>query len=386
MAGLRVRFVDSADKLPRAEWDRLALSCGADLLAWGLVSSFEASGSVVPSAGWQPAHVLIERGPRLAACAPLYIKTHSWGEFIFDFEWAEIASDNGLRWYPKLIGMVPATPVPSWRLLVDPAEDKAELVEVFLDAIGEFARAQGLAGMHILWPDPRARGLLEALDARGWAVWIHQAFLWENRGWADFGAMLGDFSKNMRRNVKRDMAAVAAGGLRTEIIEGRDADTELHRLMGALYLRTNERFGPWAARFLEPAFFQTLAERWPEGMLYSLAREDSGVPIAAALLFKGSDRLYGRYWGTMRDADGLHFELCYYQPIRWAIERGIGSIDPGMGGEHKARRGFRALVSPSFHFPMNERLRRAMRAILPKVNQAEREMIQAINAELPYKG
>ena len=383
--GLTARFVDSMEKVPRADWDALAAAKGADLMRWGLLSSFEASGSMVPETGWTPRHFLLERGEKLVACAPLYLKTHSWGEFVYDFEWAEVARANRIRWYPKLIGMVPATPVPAWRLLIDPKEEEAQVLEIFLDAVMELARSERLGGVHFLWTDPGFAPLPGRLAARGWATWTHQGFLWENRGWASFDGMLNSFSKNMRRNVGRDQAAVRAAGLSMGMVEGASAPAELHGLMERVYLRTNDRFGPWAAKFLEPGYFHELGRRWPQGMLYSVARSEGDRPVAAALLFRGERRIYGRYWGTLRDADGLHFETCYYRPMEWAIERGLEAIDPGMGGEHKARRGFEAVPAFSYHYPLDPRLRRTMVEIMPGVNTGTLAGIEEINRELPFK-
>jgi predicted N-acyltransferase len=385
MPGLAARFVDSMEDVPRGLWDALAAANGADLMRWGLLSAFESSGSMRPETGWTPRHFLLERGDRLVACAPLYLKTHSWGEFVFDFEWAEVAQSNGIRWYPKLVGMVPATPVPAWRLLIDPAEDERQALEIFLDSLMGLARSEKLGGVHLLWVDPRFAPLGPALGARGWAPWIHQGFLWENRDWENFGAMLESFSKNMRRNVGRDRERIARAGLVSEIVEGSAAPAGLHDLMERVYLRTNDRFGPWAARFLEPGFFAELARRWPEGMLYSVARYKDEDPVAAALLFRGERRLYGRYWGTLEDADGLHFEACYYRPMEWAIESGFEAIDPGMGGEHKTRRGFRALPAFSYHFPLDPRLLRTMAQVMPRINEGTLAGIEEINRDLPFK-
>jgi predicted N-acyltransferase len=384
-ASLSCRFVESAERLPRTEWDRLARVRGADLLRWGLISSFESSGSMVPEKGWYPLHFLIERGGKLVACAPLYLKTHSWGEFVFDMDWAEAAENAGIAWYPKLVGMVPATPVPSWFLLTDPEEDENALIEIFLDAVSALARSEKLGGIHFLWLHPAAKALEGALKRRGWAEWLHQAFLWENRGWSDFPGMLASFSKNMRRNVSRDRDAVAAAGVRSEFVRGTDAPTSVPALMGELYLDTNERYEPWSSRYLETAFFTELAARWPEGTAYSLARGEDGGIEGAALFYVGENRLYGRYWGTRGETDGLHFETCYYRPMEWALASGYRSIDPGMGGDHKARRGFKAVGVPSFHYPLDERVRAAMLRILPGRNGEERRLIEAINVDLPFK-
>lgn len=376
--------------IPRADWDALADPAGTPLLSWGFLALLEESGSIRPETGWTPAHVLLRdrRDGTLAAAAPFYVRGDSWGEFVFDQGFARAAEEAGYRWYPKLSGAVPVTPAPAWRVLTAPGRGEtgaAGLRGRLLDAAEGLARDGGLAGVHVLWPGGEAADLLRARP--GWTAWEHQAFLWSDEGYGDFRGWLDSFSKNMRRNVLRERSALAASGVRTRIVGAREAAAEpgLLALMADFYEAHNDRFGPWAARFLTRDFFLRLPEFLPEGWL--LGRADrGGRTVGLSFLFEGRDRLYGRYYGASEEIPFLHFELCYYLPVEYALARGLRSFDPGMGGEHKARRGFRSYTTPSFHLPFSRPVARFLEGILPDLGREEAAAAAALNEDLPYKG
>ena len=288
--------------------------------------------------------------------------------------------------------MIPATPAPAWRVLVsadsrgEPGEE-GRISAALLDAAARAAREAGLAGAHILWPEPETAVLLRGSDS-AWVEWEHQAFLWTDEGYGDFDGYLDSFSKNMRRNVRRERQAVASAGVTTRFIGSEEAAARpgLLAAMADLYESHNDKFGPWAAKFLERDFFLRLPEFMREGWALSAAFEaGSDEPIALAFLLEGKDRLYGRFWGARREVPGLHFELCYYLPIEYALAKGIGSFDPGMGSPHKARRGFRSVMAPSFHKPFDRRLAAFMGRVLPDINAEERAQAAALDEELPFK-
>jgi uncharacterized protein len=439
VAEYEISFAPRFSEIDRAEWDELSAATGTPLMSWGFLALLEASGSMTPEAGWQGAHLLVRRGGRLVAAAPFYVKAHSWGEFVFDFGFAEAAESAGLAWYPKLVGVVPATPAPAWRVLCAPGEDRDALTALALGAAEDAARSAGLAGLHVLWPDEATAGILRGLSGRPlasarrpreaagggaasagmasgagsagaarWTRWSHQAFLWTNPGCGDFAGYLDSFSKNMRRNVRREREAVAAAGISTRMIRAEEARARprLLETMADFYESHNAKFGPWAAKFLTREFFTMLPDYLGEGWALAAAfaggtatreaaacadggpvagRGAEGEPLALAFFLEGRDRLYGRFYGARREVPGLHFELCYYLPIEYALARGLGSFDPGMGSPHKARRGFRSIDAPSFHLCFEPRLASLMERVLPEANASEREEIEALNEELPFK-
>jgi predicted N-acyltransferase len=403
---LEIGFAPGMAGIDRAEWDRLAGPYGDPLLSWGFLALLEESGSICPDSGWTPAHALARRGGELVAAAPFYIKTHSWGEFVFDFQFAQVAERFKSPWYPKLVGMVPATPAPAWRVLTGYGPSGAavasehaarELESAVIEAASRAARDAELAGAHILWPEPGTASLLREARRGGrdgpWAEWEHQAFLWTDSGYGDFEGYLASFSKNMRRNVRREREAVASAGVVARMIGAEEASARpaLLSAMAELYASHNDKFGPWAAKFLERDFFLRLPEFMKEGWCLAAAFDRSDAershaePLALAFLLEGRDRLYGRFWGARREVPGLHFELCYYLPIEYALSKGLGSFDPGMGSPHKARRGFRSIMAPSFHEPFDRRLASLMHRVLPGFNAEERGAAEALNGELPFK-
>ncbi|MEI6875509.1 MAG: peptidogalycan biosysnthesis protein [Spirochaetota bacterium] len=397
MADLTFTFAPTMTSIDRTEWDALAAPYGTPFYFWGFLALLEESGSVVPENGWTPLHLLARRDGRLVAAAPLYAKTASWGEFVYDFQFASVAKANNIPWYPKLVGIIPLTPAPLWRVLVAAGEDEGAISGLFLDAALEAARASDFGGFHVLWPAPEMAALIRSRQASGangrFAAWEHQTFLWTDSGYRDFGGYLAAFSKNMRRNVLRERSGLDASGLSRRMIEAGEAASVpgLLARMADFYESTNDKFGPWAAKFLTRDFFLRLPEFLPEGWVLGAAFDgeaDSASakdPLGLSFLLKGDRGLWGRYWGSSRFEAGLHFELCYYLPIEWALSKGLAFFDPGIGSEHKARRGFQSVLAPSFHRVFDPRLARAVERSLAEANRAEEAGIRALNEELPFK-
>ncbi len=367
--------------IDQKSWDSLADRYDSPFLRWGFLALLEASGSICGDTGWLPAHVLAKRAGQLVAAAPFYLRSHSMGDFVFDFSVAQAAQSIAAPYYPKLVGVVPLTPVPVWRVMTA-AGDEA-IASFLLEFAEDFARSSKAGGIHYLWVDPE----FEALAGNDIRVeWKHQGYKWVNDDYADFLGFLASFSKNMRRNILRERKSIAAEGIETRIISPAEATQDLLATMNLYYENTNQKFFPWDAKFLTPSFFSMLPQYMPNGWLLSAAYEPGNpVPLALALLFEGSKELYGRYWGCSRDIDSLHFELCYYRPIEYAIQTGLAFFDPGMGGQHKARRGFKSTLSSSFHYVFDRRISRALREALVSANREEAALAQGLDEELPFK-
>jgi hypothetical protein len=386
-----IAFMSRMADIPEAEWNALASRYGNPLLGWGYLALLEESGSICPATGWTPAHITLRQSGGLVAAAPLYIRTDSWGDYVFDFAFAEYARKIGAPYYPKLVGTIPATPAPVWRVLC--ARDEPGLAELCIGAAREAARNAGLAGTHFLWVDPDFLPGLGTMDS-GSSEWRHQYFLWRNEGYRDLADCLGSWSANMRRNVGRERASVARCGIETRILPPGDCRPRDLELMADYYEDTNARFGPYAAKFLTRDFFLRLPEfmssGWALSAAYSATRPE---PVALAFLLESEERLYGRFWGKADPdlwngglaAPGLHFEVCFYAPMEYAIAKGLKGFDPGMGSEHKARRGFRAELCSSLHFAFDRRIARAFEASLPAFNAAEASLVEELNRDLPFK-
>lgn len=306
--------------------------------------ALEESGAACADTGWQPEHL-----EAAGVWLPLYGKSHSRGEYVFDHAWAHAWQRQGLPWYPKLVTAVPFTPVPGprWRGGLDDAE-------ALMAAVGERLEQTGASSWHLLFADQASREALAGLplvrrDA------CH--FRWFNRDYADFDDFLARLVSRKRKSLRRERRRVAEQGLTVERRRGTDIPEHwwraFYRFYAATYLKHGQR------PYLGPAFMEAVARDLASQVMMVMAFHE-GEPAAAALYFFDSERLYGRYWGCLREYDDLHFELCYYQGIEFCVEQGLVEFDPGVQGEHKILRGFEPVITPSLHWLPDARFRRAV--------------------------
>lgn len=372
----------------QAEWDALALPLKTPFLEWTWLYNLEHSGSAVAHAGWLPNHLVVWRqdpgkARALVAAAPLYLKGHSYGEFVFDHQWAELAQRLGVEYYPKLLGMTPFTPAEGYRFLMAPGEDEATLTALMVQAIDQFCDRNGISGCHFLYVDPDWRPVLEAA---GFRKWLHHSYIWRNEGYQSFDDYLARFNANQRRNIKRERKSLDKANLRLEPVTGDAIHRALCTQMYHFYGDTCDKFGWWGSKYLTRSFFEQLYPDYQERLVFFAAyREDSPDPIGMSFCLYKGDRLYGRYWGSQEAYNHLHFNACYYRPIEWAIEQGIQSFDPGAGGRHKKRRGFPATPNYSLHRFYHPRLSAILENHIDEVNTMEAREMDAINADLPLK-
>jgi predicted N-acyltransferase len=220
----------------------------------------------------------------------------------------------------------------------------------------------------------------------GYSAWAHQSFAWENEGYRSFEDYLARFNSNQRRNILRERRTLEASGVRVEMVPGAELAREHYDRMYAFYTRTNARFGPWGCKYLTRAFFQGLPDHFARRLVFAAAfTADRSSPVGMALLAVKGPRLYGRYWGCETDVGFLHFTACYYRPIEWAIARALRHFDPGMGGAHKLRRGFKAVANHSLHRFFDAGLRRVMEMNIEAINRYEEDEIEALNADRPLR-
>ena len=368
--------------IPEAQWHALVSAEPLPFYSWSWLVGLETSGSVVPRQGWQPCHLGLWQGDQLIAAAPLYLKGHSYGEFVFDQSFAQLAAQLGQRYYPKLLGMSPVSPVVGYRFFTAPGEDAAALTALMLELIDAFCRENQIFSCNFLYVDPAWQPLAEAA---GCATWLNQQSLWSNQGYGDFNAYLASFNANQRRNIKRERKAVQAAGLQVTAVVGEDISAALITRMHGFYEQHCARWGPWGSKYLTEAFFDhAAAELRQHLVLFSAHRGDPEQPVAMSLCVHTDTHLWGRYWGSDEEIENLHFEVCYYAPIEWAIQRGIQHFDPGAGGSHKRRRGFLARSHASLHRWYHPRFDAIVRRWLPEANAEQLQEIEAINAELPF--
>lgn len=385
MAELTARWHGSLAEIPEAHWESLTAASGLPFYSWRWLIALETSGSVAPRQGWQPLHLALWRGEQPVAVAPLYLKGHSYGEFVFDQSFAQLAGQLGVRYYPKLLGMSPVSPIVGYRFHIAAAEDEAALTAVMLQLIDEFCAEQQILSCNFLYVDPAWQPLAEAA---GCATWLNQQSLWSNHNYASFDDYLQSFNANQRRNIKRERRAVTAAGLSVTPLVGEAIPPPMLRRMHDFYEQHCSRWGPWGSKYLTEAFFRAAASDLREHLvLFAAHPSGSGPaadPLAMSLCVRGADQLWGRYWGSAVELENLHFEVCYYAPIAWAIEQGITRFDPGAGGSHKRRRGFVAEPRISLHRWSDRRFAAILQQWLPGANEQMRAQIEAINAELPF--
>lgn len=378
-----VRWHQSIADVDQDKWDRLAIPIESPLLEWQWLHQLEASGSIAPQHGWQPNHLTLWDRQHLVAAAPLYIKTHSEGEFVFDHWWAKLATDFGIAYYPKLVGMSPATPAVGYRFLLNRQADPSQLTKTMLNAIDHRCKEIGLTACQFNFVDPRWQA---TLPSNRLLAWHHQSYLWHNPGWTTFEDYLAPFKSSQRRNIRRECARMQKQGIELRAHTGDQIDPTLADLMYRYYLNTNAQFGPWAARYLNAGFFDAIFQHYRHRLLLIGAYHGAnGVkPLALSLLLIKDRHLIGRYWGTDAPIKDLHFNMCFYAPIQWAIANNIQSFDPGAGSHHKIQRGFRAVPNTSLHRFYDPRLKALFGHLIQEVNQMEKSQIDTLNTQLPF--
>ncbi|MBE9186176.1 N-acetyltransferase [Microcoleus sp. LEGE 07076] len=378
-----VAWISKIAEIPQASWDALAMPLKTPFLEWDWLNNLEISGSASGKTGWLPHHLTVWRDKQLIAAAPLYVKSHSYGEFVFDNQWADLAQRLGVQYYPKLMGMTPFTPAEGYRFLIAEGEDEDQLTDVMVSAIDHFCDRHNISGCNFLYVDPEWR---QRMENRGFSTWLHHSYIWQNQGYQNFDGYLGAFNANQRRNIKRERKAVDQAGLLVKTLTGDEIPQPMFAQMYAFYENTCDKFGWWGSKYLTKRFFEQLHHNYRDRVLFVAAydKENDTVPVGMSFCLYKGDRLYGRYWGSLQEIDCLHFDACYYTPIEWAINQGIQTFDPGAGGRHKKRRGFPAMPNYSLHRFYNNRLAQILKSYIGQINEREQEEIDLINQGLPF--
>ena len=373
MTPLTARIVDGVGALSATDWD----ACAGDanpFVGHAFLSALERSGSVGGRSGWQALPVVIDGADgRPVAIAPAYAKSHSQGEYVFDHAWADAWERAGGRYYPKLQVASPFSPVPGPRLLLRPGAEGTVAGPALIAALEAVADRHGLSSAHATFVAPDQLPLFEAA---GWLIREGTQFHWRNRGYARFDDFLDELASRKRKAIRKERAT-AVDGLTIRHLTGAAIGAREWDAFWTFYQDTGSR--KWGQPYLTRAFFDLLGETLGERVLLILAERD-GVPIAGALNLIGGDTLYGRYWGCTEDVPFLHFELCYYQAIDAAIERGLAVVEAGAQGEHKLARGYTPVPTWSAHYIPDPGFRAAIADFLRRerlaVEQDQHELEQ----------
>lgn len=270
----KIAWIHQISEIPSAAWDQLALLLKTPFLEWEWLHNLETSGSATGRTGWLPNHLTLWRDRTLIAAAPLYIKSHSYGEFVFDHQWAELADRLGVQYYPKLLGMVPFTPAEGYRFLIAPGEDEAELTALMVREIDHFCDRTQIGGCHFLFVDPDWRSQMQG---HGFSTWLHHSYIWQNQGYDSFDTYLAGFNANQRRNIKRERKAVQQANLQLRTFLGAEIPHSLFPLMYRFYSDTCDKF-MWGSKYLTKKFFEQLYPRYAHRVLFVAAYREYAPP------------------------------------------------------------------------------------------------------------
>ncbi|KGJ19781.1 GNAT family N-acetyltransferase [Paracoccus sanguinis] len=378
MADLSVSVLPAIAEIEATAWDGCGAAAGLrgdPFTTHRFLAALEASGSVGRGTGWQPAHLVAREGAAVVGVAPLYLKTHSQGEYIFDHHWADAWQRAGGRYYPKLQSAVPFTPATGPRLIADsPAVQSA-----LLAAMAEVAGQAGFSSAHVTFCTEAERRLGEA---QGWLGRTTTQYHWQNDGYADYEDFLSRLSSRKRKALRKERARANEFGGRIRALRGDEIAPRHWDAMWAFYQDTGGR--KWGRPYLTRAFFEALHDTMRDDCLLVIAERD-GRPVAGALNLIGADTLYGRYWGCIEDHPFLHFELCYHRAIDWAIAHGLARVEAGAQGEHKLARGYLPAATHSIHWIADPGFRAALAAHLEDEDAAVGDDMAETAAFGPYR-
>jgi hypothetical protein len=370
---LTLQITDSITDVNSVDWD--ALAGDMPLLSHAFLAALETSGSVGDGTGWQPNHLLVFDDKQLVGVMPLYLKNHSYGEYVFDWAWADAYARNGLHYYPKLLSAIPFTPITSQRLLTN----KSEVQDLMIKALMQMMGKQQLSSAHVLFPD---KDSADVFSRAGWLKRNGVQFRWQNENFDNFDAFLNILSHDKRKKIRQERKKVVASGIVCKPIKGADITSEQWDFFYRCY--ENTYFEHRSSPYLTPEFFQQIGRTMPHNILLILAYADN-EPVAAAFNLYHKTTLYGRYWGAVKYVPNLHFELCYYQAQEFCIAEKIQYFEGGAQGEHKLARGFKPRSTCSYHKIAHPQFARAIEDFVHRESEGVDAYTNELEERAPFK-
>jgi len=373
----RTHIVSSLSEIGQSSWDGLLAPQDEPnpFLSYAFLHALHESGSACPETGWQPQYIALYDGETLAAALPLYVKGHSYGEYVFDWAWADAYRRHGLDYYPKLLSAVPFTPVAGPRLLARDAAARAALIEVLVAT----QQATEVSSTHVLFPpEEHARQLRDA----GFLLRSGVQFHWLNGGYANFEDFLATLEQKKRKNIRAERRKVRDAGVTLRRVRGVDATEADWRFFNRCYRHTYAAH--YSTPYLNLDFFLRIGREMPENILLVIAERD-GRPIASSLVIHTQNTLYGRYWGEIEHVPCLHFEAAYYQPLEFCIEQGIRTFEGGAQGEHKMARGFLPTRTYSAHWLAHPAFADAIERFLEQEAGGIDDYLDELNERTPFR-
>ncbi|MGH7296678.1 MAG: GNAT family N-acetyltransferase [Polyangiaceae bacterium] len=373
--GYTLRILDRVREVPEATWSSLLGPDSSPFVEHAWLDMLEETGCVGEGTAWRAGHLSLWRGERVVAVAPAYLKGNSEGEFVFDWSWADLAERIGVPYYPKVLVAVPFTPATGDRVLVAKGEDPRLMAQLLSRGAKQWCGHFLGGGVHVLFVRGEAEGA--GWQDGGYLPRLGYQYHWFREGITSFEQYLGRFTSKQRNQIKRELRGVADQGITVETLPPQGHTREMARTMYGFYENNIERHGRWGRRYLTPAMFDAAVERFRDRLAWVVAKDRRGRVVAGAFNVAQGDRLYGRYWGASVDVPYLHFAVCYYEGIRYAIERGLDVFEPGAGGEHKRARGFVPTLTRSYHWLANARMRSVIGQHLDRERQAVTRLVES---------
>ena len=375
---MQLRIVDKLDTIPAADWNALA-GDRIPFLAHEFLSALEHHHGVGERYGWLPRHLAVYDQEKLVGAVPLYLKDNSYGEFVFDWAWADAYQRAGLRYYPKAVVAIPYTPATGPRLLMHPDYDANQVSALLIEGALELCRELHLSSLHWLFTDAADTARLQS---HGLMLRKGVQFHWHNQGYRDFQDFLDTFTAEKRKKLKRERRRVIEQDIELRVVHGHEASEEQWQAAHAFYASTFDRKSGMATLSLD--FFREIGRTMGERVMLVFALA-AGQPVACAINLRGSDALYGRHWGCSEEYHSLHFEACYYQGIEYCIRHGLTLFEPGAQGEHKISRGFMPTATWSAHWIADERFRVAIADYVQREERAMTDYTDELREHVPYR-
>jgi len=376
---LQVEVGSSLDKVDAEDWNALSHQ-GNPFVRYEFLSALENNHCVDPQYGWHPYHLLLKDDTgKLIAAAPTYLKTNSYGEFVFDFAWADAYERSGAQYYPKLISAAPFTPATGPRLLVNKDQDYDKCTSALLSAAIAVADQQNLSSMHWLFPSTAEAALM---DKHNYLRRMGCQYIWVNDNYTDFEDFLSRCSSKKRKNMRRERKRVAEQNISLSVHHGSELEKDDWRKVISFYLDTFNR--KWGTPTLNVEFFCEVGKTMGDDIIVVFA-EHNEKRVACSVMFKGGDTLFGRYWGCDEDFHSLHFEACYYQGIDYCITNNLKRFEPGAQGEHKISRGFIPTPTWSSHYIRDEGFRSAVAQFLKQETPLMEKHCEELHSLLPFR-
>ena len=379
---MKISFNSSIEEISKKEWDSLVNIVDYPFLKHDFLKLLENTSCVGAETGWIPLHISISRDDELIAAMPLYLKSHSQGEFVFDHSWANAFYQHGLDYYPKLVSSIPHTPASGPRFLLKDGENQKELFSLMKEGVKSIAKKNNISSWHILFPEEREINFYENSNL---SIRKNAQFVWFNQNFKSFEDYLDSFRARHRKNVKKERSKIKKQDLVIETFSEEEINYDLLDKFYKFYLSTNIKRSGFSG-YLTKQFFLNFPSNLFKNLVIVLAKKKSNNEmVGGSLFFKDDKNLYGRYWGCIEEFDCLHFECCYYQGIEYCIKNKLKRFDPGVQGEHKIKRGFSPTETYSAHWIADDRFREAIDDFVIKEERHINLYLEDAKKLLPFK-